>query len=648
MIMNSHGQIVFAAFAFFAQWMGAGQIAGVVIDSAGAPFTNAWVMTCNGHVTKVQPDGTFSWTGLSNGGYALKAVSSGMEDAFLTQIAVTSEVPVFCRLQMKPSPGVALVTGQVTDALTGKKVAAWFEIRNNTKPIRWFDIAGRPYGGRTDIAPPIWHQKNKRYWTSGAFAFSAQPGELILAARADGYVPATVKRVIRANTPERIEIVLQPLFNPAAIGWFKGDFHAHGVHGESLYAVNIPFMSFILRAENYHWFYLSSSFNNDGVPVDNEAIANRENGADLFLALNAEYPKTSGGHVGTIGIAPPRKPLPYPAFSNTEAIHTDVFGQGGAAIPVHPLTGHMKSRELPFLILGAPELICGFDFYTSWSERLEKTWALFLNQGYMLCRTATSDTAFDLGRTPGTMGATFIHPKSGRINRDTIVEAFKKGQTTISWGGALLLLTIDGASCGEIFPSSSIERHAMLTLYGTPGQKTQITVTRNGETFKRFSLTVPPIGQAEVSFTLCERKKAWYTALCATDGKPESVIAAASPFYFGTWDTPPPVSAQIDLTVFDAETKEPLAATISLTASGKDITRFPADDGKLHLEARTFQRLSAHAEGYSDQEVSILGTDAIRAFIASVSEEDLQTWDTYEKARTLLQTVKIDFSMKRK
>ena len=272
MIMNTHRQLVLSAFVCFAQWAGAGQIAGVVVDPAGVPLTNAWVMTSNGNVTQAQADGTFAWADLPYGGYALKAVSSGMEDAFLTQIAVTSEVPVFCRLQMKPSPSVALVTGQVTEALTGKRIAAWFEIRSNAKPVRWFDIEGRPYGGRTDIEPHIWHQKNKRYWTSGAFAFSVQPGELALTARADGYVSTVVKRGIRANTPEHIEIVLQPLFNPAAIGWFKGDFHAHGVHGESLYAVNIPFMSFILRAENYRWFYISSSFNNDGVPVDNASI----------------------------------------------------------------------------------------------------------------------------------------------------------------------------------------------------------------------------------------------------------------------------------------------------------------------------------------------------------------------------------------
>ena len=647
--MVTHKQLVFSALAFLVLRAGAGQIAGVVVGPTGVPLANAWVMICNGQVTQTRPDGSFDLNGIRHGGYALKSVAAGMDDAWLAHVAVTSDVPVTCRLQMTPTKRAhTIVSGRITDAPTGKSIPAWFEIRDSAGPVRWFDVAGRPYGGRTDVPPAVWHQKNKRFWTSGEFAFSAQPGELQLTARADGYASVSIKRVLAPNAQERLELALQPLFNPAAEGWFKGDFHAHGVHGENLYTVNIPFMAFLLRAEGYRWFNIASSFNNDGVPVDSESIAAQEKGPDLFLALNSEYPKTFGGHVGNLGIAPAKTPLPYPRFSNTETIKRDIVDQGGAAIPVHPLTGHMKSRELPFLMIGAPELVCGFDFYTSWSERLEKTWALFLNQGYRLCRTATSDTAFDLGRTPGTMGATYIHPEGGALNRAAIVDAFKKGQTSIAWDGALLLFAIDGAVCGSRFPSDGTAREARLTLYDAPGRKALITVARNGETCQRFPVTVPAGGKAEVTFTLAEREKAWYTAVCALDGKPGRVIGATSPFYFGTWTPPAPVLAQIDVTVFDADTKEPLDAAIRLTDSGNAVAEQWATGGRLHLEARTFQRLTASAKGYADQEASILGTEAISAFIAAVSEDDLQDWHTYEKARALLQTVKISFPMKRK
>ncbi|NLC81131.1 MAG: carboxypeptidase regulatory-like domain-containing protein, partial [Lentisphaerae bacterium] len=513
MVVCSAVRLALAAFGLAACVVASygGQIAGVVVGADGAPLSRAWVMTCNGRIVQSGADGAFVIADLSNGGYALKAVFPGMADALLARLAVTSDVPVTCRLQMTPAD-TAVVCGSVTDAVTGKSLAAWFEARSGSAPIRWFDVAGQPYGGRTDVPAGVWHQSNRRFWTSGTFAFSAAPGRLRLTVQADGYAPATVERAVQAGRQESLTLVLKPLFDPAAAGWYKGDFHAHGVHGERLYDVNIPMIAFMLRAENYRWFYLSSEFNNDGVPVDAASAAVGESGSDLLLFLNAEYPKTAGGHVGSVGIGPPAKPRPYSRYANIEVIKADIVEQGGAAVPVHPLYGHMRSRELPFMLLGAPELICGFDFYTSWSASSEKTWSLFLNKGYRLCRTATSDAAFDLGRTPGTMGATFIRPACGQLSRASIVEAFKSGRTTISWNGVLLLFTVDGSDCGTVFPSGEAARNAVVTLHDTPGKKRVVTITRNGEVFKRMPVTVPESGMSEVRFDFSEREKAWYSA----------------------------------------------------------------------------------------------------------------------------------------
>jgi len=628
---------------------GEGRIGGVIVGPSGAPLADAWVMTSNGEVTHASADGTFAFTGLSDGVYAVKAVAAGMEEAIRSCVALTSGVPVCCRIPLQPSArGTALVAGQVTDAVSGKKIAAWFEVMNNSDPVRWFDAAGRPYGGRTDVPPAVWHQKNRRYWTSGDFAFSAAPGKLRLAARADGYAPASVERALRPGAQERLDIALRPLFDPASEGWFKGDFHAHGVHGENLYEVNVPLMAFILRAESYRWFYLSAGFNNDGVGVDNASVAASEGLPDVFLALNAEYPKTGGGHIGNLGIAPPTRPLPYPRFSNAETIKAEIADAGGAAVPLHPLYGHMRSKELPFLLLGAPELICGFDFYTSWNAASEKTWGMFLNKGYRLCRTATSDAAFDVGRTPGTMGGTFIHPAGGRLNRDTIVEAFKEGRTTLSWDGVLLLFTIDGAVCGNVFRAGDAPRKAVIGLRGPPGMRTLVCVTRNGETFRQFQVALPESGRADVAFDLVERNQAWFTATCAMEGHPEKVIAASSPFYVGDWKTPAPLLAQVAVTVVDAVTKAPLNAEISLVASGKAVATRPAEAGTLTLEARVFHRIRARAKGYGEMETGVLGAPAVAAFISSLSEQDLQDWGTYEKAGRLLKNVEINFALKRK
>ena len=625
-----------------------GHIQGTVTGPTGKPVSSAWVMTHTGVLKQTGTDGTFRFTALPESRYTLKILAPGMEEMIHSEIDVATGKTVPVRIAMKlATNATALVSGRVTDKTTGKKLAAYFEIRDEAGPVRWFDAAGTPYGGRTDLRKKVWHQKNKRFWTTGDFAFSAKPGKLKLTARADGYATAKLSLDLLKGPAQPLEIKLEKLFDPADEGWFKGDFHAHGVHGERLYKVNIPFMAFIMRAEHYRWFYLSTSFNNDGLSTDPFSVAKSVAGEDLFLALNAEYPKTYGGHVGSVGIAPPKHPRPYPCYSNVETIKHDIVDKGGVAIPVHPLTGHMKHRELPLLIMGASELICGFDFYTSWNQRVENTWTMLLNKGYKLCRTATSDTAFDLGRTPGTMGATFIHPENGTLNRESIVAAFKQGHTTISWKGALILFTIDGKICGHTFPADKTKRQAVLKLYDQPGTKTLINVIRNGKPFKQFAETLPPSGTLELNFPLAEKEKAWYTATYSRKGA-SKIIAASSPFYFGDWERPEPVSAKITVQLIDAITRKPVNGTITVFDAEKVITSQESHQGKLTLETRIFHRLRATAKGYAPVEKGILDNPVIEAFIASVTEEDLQNWDTYEKVADLLRHLVVEIPMKRK
>jgi hypothetical protein len=246
------------------------------------------------------------------------------------------------------------------------------------------------------------------------------------------------------------------------------------------------------------------------------------------------------------------------------------------------------------------------------------------------------------------MGATYVQPAGGRLSREGIVEAFKSGRTTLSWGGALLVFTVDGAPCGTTFPSADTPRRAVLALHDAPGVKRVITVTRNGEVFRRSPLTVPESGRADVAFALAEREKAWYAATCAPDGTPERVVAASSPFYFGDWSTPAPVLARIAVKVSDAETKAPLEAEIDVCEARQTLRTLRARQGALRVEARVFQRIRARAVGYVDAETGVLGVPAIETFIGSLSEDDLQQWPTYEKAKALLEAAELTFFMKRK
>jgi hypothetical protein len=625
-----------------------GSISARVLSPDGTPLSGVFAMSDDGRFASSDAAGRFTFEGVIPGKYAIKLIHPDFA-ASTVSCSPAKEgdaARVEARLLKADEPR-GVVYGSLKDA-SGAALPGWLELRDADGPIRFFDADGTSYGGRLDVPKGVWHEKNRRFWTRGDFVFQAKPGVLRGSVFAEGYEPREVSLDVKAGAATPLELVLRKIASPAERGWFKGEFHGHAVHGEKLYRINIPFAANILRCEGYRWCYLSSSFNNDDLLVDNAKLARLESGASLFLRLNSEYPKTKGGHVGNVGVEPPGKPLPYPKHSNIETIKSEIVDKGGAAVPVHPLYSHMRSRELPFDLLGASELISGFDFYTSWNPKWEELWRTFLDKGYKLCRTATSDAAFDLGRTPGTMGATYVKPASGVLDDASIVEAMRAGRTAIGWGGAMLVFEIDGASCGEEFPADGKARKAKLRVYALPSSKLEVEVARNGEPFKSFQVAIPESGEADFDFDISEGSKAWYSALCSQSGAKGRLLAASSPFYFGDWTRPASVLAKIAVRVFDAASKEPLDAKLELLDGGKTRHAVEAKNGSARLEARVFERVRASAEGYAPIELGVLSSKNIADFIESSTEADLADWSHYEKARAELGRCVMEFPLKRR
>ncbi|EIP97544.1 endoglucanase [Opitutaceae bacterium TAV1] len=629
-------------------------LAGVVVDPAGQAVAGTFVMTNTGRLVQTGTDGAFSFTGLSPSRYALKVVAANREDFIMPNIDLSEKPVLEVRVVSKPAATAnALITGRFIDKASRREVPVWCEITDaDGNPIRWFDVSGAPYGGRTDVEKGVWHQKNKRFWSLGGVAFTTKPGFLKMSVHADGYAPAQIGREVGNGKPENWEIELAPLARAENEGFFKGDFHSHLVHWEKLYNVNIPMAAFLLRAEGYRWHYLSANFTKD----DTARVADMENRngfSRLFLALNAEYPKTAGGHWGNAGMEMPNNLLPYKEYANIEVIRTQIVGGGGegVAVPVHPFYGHMRNKELPFDLLGAPELIAGLDFYTEWTAPADKTWANLLNKGYKLCRTATSDAAFDVGRTPGTMGATFIYSATGILDRSSIVNAIRNGQTSIGWKGTLVVFKMEGKVCGEVFPADSRPRKATVAVLSAPGTNVDIVIVRNGEMFRRFTLRVPASGKGSVELEVRESEKAWYAANCfyagTTDRPKPTLLGASSPLYFGDWTPPPPVLANVNLSVIDSATRLPVSAQIEIREGDKMITSQKVQSGAVRLSARVFQRIRVSAEGFQSQETGILKIPAIAQFIENSSEQELHDWSHYEKARALLQDVSLEIALKR-
>lgn len=465
------------------------------------------VMADTGELTETAPDGRFSLTVAAPGIYSLKAVAEGKADTVVPNLrAPVSDVAI----TMRDAPERHLVRGECGGFAT-------LRITDSGTPVRWFDLAGTPFGGAV-VDKPVWHEKSTRFWTRGPYAFSA------------------------AGTPE---VKIEP-YHPELreMGWFKGDFHAHLIHGENIYRGNLPLFAFAARAEHYDWLWCSSRFANDGDVTDYKRLAERLSDDHFLLRLNSEFPKNWRGHVGNLGVEPISLLTDTNGVTNFELARQFIAARGGVAIPVHPLYNDiireengrpyswMTGKEVFLWLLCAPEMTPCLDlFYNDNTPGASEFWYMLLNLGYRIGCCATSDSAFDVGRTPGDgRGATFVRMES--LTEPALLQGFRERRTVVSWDGAVVLLEIDGHTSGDILRPDGSLRRGRLTVYERPGKEMDLKLIRNGQPVRTFSGRVPDSGKQIFEFEIEERELCWYLAELREKGRADRIRSAASPVYF--------------------------------------------------------------------------------------------------------------------
>ena len=480
----------------------------------GRTEPGAWVVSNCGQITQADSKGRYELELPVQGIYCLKAMKDGYDEAVRPWLEVPTKAPVNLPLWAFPNPKRRVVHGDLGHP-------AQLTITDSGNPVRGFDFAGTSVGSYP--APKgVWHQKNQFFWTSGEYCFTAT-GE--------------VKIVETLAFPEL-----------RTRGWYQGDFHAHIVHGENFYRANVQQMNFICRAEGYDWIYLAGAHSNDEYPVDYWELAKFLSDDKMFLRVNNEFPKNIYGHFGNLN-RPPLTTKDYgPGYSeekvtNLELAERTIYAQGGLAIPVHPLYGDvvrvnkatgkkmygMINNELMMWLLCRPELVPVIDFFYFPEERAEKFWYKLLNRGYTLGCSASSDAAFDVGRSPGSSHVTFA--KLGKIDGESIVKSFYEGRTMVSYRGAAVILEIDGKTSGDKFAPGETVRKLKADAYGDPGRKMTLRVIRNGEVFVEKTMVVPADGKFSIEKDVVEKDNAWYLATLKDAGQ-RSIRSAASPIYF--------------------------------------------------------------------------------------------------------------------
>ncbi len=474
---------------------------------SGTAQAGSIVMTNTGELTEVGTDGKFSLTVQVPGIYSLKAIADGKADTFVPNVkAPASDI----KITMKDDPGRRIVRGNCGGFATLK-------ITDDGKPVRWFDLAGNPYGG---IKRPknIWNENCTSFWTRGAYAFSAKG---------------------------KTEVSIEPHYPELRKrGWYKGDFHAHIIHYENTYRGNLPMFAFAARAEHYDWLWASSYFSNDGTVSDHKKIAEQLSDDKFLLRLNSEFPKNWRGHIGNIGVEPITVSTDTDNVTNFELVRRYITSRGGIAVPVHPLyddvvreekgrkISWMTGKEIFLWLLCDPEMMPCLDLlYHNFTPNAMEFWYMLLNRGYRIGCTATSDAAFDVGRTPGSnRGATFVKAQS--LTESGIMQALRERRTVVTWDGAVVLLEIDGKTSGDILYPDGSKRQVVLTVYDRPGKNIELKLIRNGAVFRSFTGIVPNDSKMIFRLEITENENCWYLAELRESGKTELIRSAASPIYF--------------------------------------------------------------------------------------------------------------------
>jgi hypothetical protein len=491
----------------------------------GKTQPGAWVVSNCGQIAQADEKGRYEITLPVQGVYCLKSMADGFEEVYRPWLEVPAKGDVDFVMWSRPDPARRVVHGDLGHP-------AQLVVTDSGNLIRGFDIAGVQVGSMK-TAKGVWHERNRHFWTLGEYCFTAT-GE--------------VKVVEMRDFPELRER-----------GWYKGDFHAHIIHGEDFYKANLQQMDFICRAQRYDWIYLAGRHSNDSYPVDFNALAEYLSDSKLFLRVNNEFPKNIYGHFGSVN-CPPRTPKDFghgyreDKVTNLELAEKTIYARGGLAVPVHPIYGDvvrtdskngrkmygMINNELMMWLLCRPDMVPVVDFFYFPEDRAEKFWYRLLNKGYTLACSGSSDASFDVGRTPGSSHATFA--KLDKIDGPSIVEAFRAGRTMVSYEGNAVLFDVDGHASGDNLLPGEGKHRMKVDAYAEPSKRFIARVVRNGEAFAEREFVAPADGKFSFYVEFAEKENAWYVATLRSvrkDGK-TSIVSAASPIYFRGPDFKPP------------------------------------------------------------------------------------------------------------
>jgi hypothetical protein len=253
---------------------------------------------------------------------------------------------------------------------------------------------------------------------------------------------------------------------------------------------------------------------------------------------------------------------------------------------------------------------------------------------------------------------------AGAFSWTKMKEAILAGRT-VATSGPFVLWTVAGQHPGAEFPADSRPRRAVLRAWSgpLPGETlTAVQLIRNGEVVRAWDLHAGKLGEWRTTFDIAADEFAWYCVrVLSTDesrasgGRPPSSpeIAVASPVYFlpAGFRRPAATPARVALTVTDATSGDPVAATVQVRDDDTEIARWrlPAT-GADTLVVPATASLRIAARGYQAAERSLyMDCPEIFAFCRDTGGvwPSFYSSETYQSLRDLLGKLKLGVTLTR-